>query len=188
MQLKDAIKQRKSVRRFLDKKPDWRKIIRVIDAVRFAPMAGNLFSLKIILVKDEEKIKKLAEASQQSFVSQAKYVVVFVSNDERVKRSYGERGEKYARQQAGAAIENFLLALHEQGLATCWVGAFADEQVRRVLAIPDEMTVEAIFPVGFETKIKTPQKPKKDLEDILYFDEFKNKYMKPKTRTSLVAS
>ena len=183
--LKDAIKKRKSVKRFMDKKPNWRKIIKAIDAMRYAPMAGNQFSLKVILVQEGKKIKELGRCCQQSFVGEVKHVVVVVSDDVKVKRSYDDRGEKYARQQAGAAIQNFLLALEDQGLATTWVGAFVDNQVKRVLAIPEDMTVEAILPVGIETKIETKKKVKKELEDVIYFDKFKNKYMRPKTRTSL---
>ena len=182
MQLANAIKTRKSVRRFLDKKPDWRKIIRAIDMARFAPAAGNQFASKFILIKDKNKINELAEAAQQGFIRQAHFVVAVVSDDSKLKRSYDKRGEKYTRQQAGAAIENFLLALNDLGLATCWVGAFVDSQVKRTLEIPDEMTVEAIFPIGKETKaILVPhrQKTKPDLENILYFDKWKNKYMKP---------
>ena len=153
MQLDEAVKTRKSVRRFSDKKPDWRKIIKAIDLARFAPMAGNLFSLKFILVQDKDKIEKLKEACQQDFVS-THYVVVVVSDDEKVKRSYGDLGEKFAREQAGAAIENFLLGLNEQGLATCWVGYFVESQVKKILSIPDNFTVEALFPIGYESKIK----------------------------------
>lgn len=187
MQLERAIKTRKSVKRFSSKKPDWRKIIRAIDAGRYAPMAGNLFSLKFILVKDSEKMRKLAEASQQDFVSQAFYAVVVVSDDKRVEQSYGERGEKYARQQAGAAIENLLLALNSLGLATCWVGAFVDEQVKETLSIPDNFTVEAILPIGFETKVKTSGKLKTELENVLFFDKFGNKYFELKKVATLDA-
>jgi nitroreductase len=189
MQVKEAIETRKSVKRFMDKKPDWRKIIKAIDAVRFAPAAGNQFALKFILVKDKDKINKLANASQQDFVKQAHFVVVVVSDNSILKRSYPEKGEKYTRQQAGAAIENFLLALNDQNLATCWVGAFVDEQVKRILEIPEteDLVVEAFFPIGKETKAMTEGKGKlkPDLENILYFDKWKNKYMEPKTRVEI---
>ncbi len=71
MQLKDAVENRKSVRKFHHKKPDWRKIIRAIDSARFAPSAGNNFVIRFILVSDEKKIEKLGEASQQPFVGKA---------------------------------------------------------------------------------------------------------------------
>ena len=184
MQLQDAIKKRKSVRRYFDKKPDWRKIIRAIDMARFAPSAGNQFVLKFILVSDEKKITKLAEATQQDFIGTAKYVVVAVSDDSKLVRSYGDRGIRYASQQAGAAIENFLLALTEQGLVTTWVGYFYDEQVKDILGIPENLSVEGIFPIGKETKIKTSERRKVELENILYFNKWKNKKMTPQTKVS----
>jgi nitroreductase len=188
MQLEKAIKTRKSVRKYLSKKPDWRKIIRALDFATYAPAAGNQFVIKIILVKQKEKIQELAKACQQDFVKDAHYVVVFISDVNKLKRSYDKRAEKYSRQQAGAAIENFLLALNEQGLVTCWIGYFVDNQVKRVLKIPDGFEVEALFPVGKETKSFTRQKAKPDLDNLIFFDEFGNRYMKPKTRLKISSS
>ena len=185
MQLVDAIKARKSVKRFSEKKPDWRTVIQCIDAGRYAPMAGNMFSLKFILVSDEKKIDELVDASQQKFVK-APYVLVIVSDDAKVVRSYDNRGKGYSRQQAGAAIENILLALTDKGLATCWVGYFEDSQVKRALKIPNDMNVEALLPIGFETKVSTGQpKSKPDLEDVLYFETWKNKYMTKDTKVQV---
>lgn len=177
MQLKDVIEQRKSVMRFDLKKPDWRKIIRAIDVARFAPCAGNQFVTKFILVSDEKKIAKLSAASQQDFVGTTKYIVVAVSDDSNLIRDYGKRGKRFCAQQAGAAIENFLLTLVEQKLATTWVGHFYEEQVRRALDIPEGLHIEALFPIGIETKIKTREKRKMKLDHILYFEKFGNDKM-----------
>lgn len=183
MELKTAIKKRRSVRKDLDKKPDWRKIIRAIDMARFAPTAGD--TLRFIFVSDEKKISKLAKAAEQDFVGDAKYVVVAVSDDSKLVRSYGERGLRFAPQQAGAAIQNFLLVLTEQKLATIWVGHFDIEQVKEVLGIPENLSVEAIFPIGKETKTRPPERRTIDLENILYFDKWKNKKMTPHTIVSM---
>ena len=186
MDLNKAIKNRHSVKKFKEKKPDWRDIIECIDAARYAPMAGSNYSLKFILVSDKSTIEKLADASSQPFVGKAHYVVVVCSNPSRTTNAYGERGKIYARQQAGAAIQNFLLRVEETGLATSWVGHFVDSQVKRILDIPDmnDFTVEALFPIGKETKAVTEsgERLKPDLENILYFDTWGNKYMEPKTR------
>ena len=106
MQLDKAIQDRLSVRKFLDKKPDWRIIIECINASRYAPMAGGNFSLKVIMIDDQEKIQQIAKAAQQDFISRAHYLVVFCSDKGRTTNAYGKRGEIYARQQAGAAIQN----------------------------------------------------------------------------------
>ncbi len=181
MNLDRAIKERHSVRKFNDKKPNWRQIIECIDSARYAPMAGNNYTPKFIIVSDEEKIKKISEASQQPFIAQVKYVVVVCSNTSRSANAYGKRGKIFCRQQAGAAIENFLLKIEEVGLSTCWIGYFIDEQIKRELNIPNDIDIEAIFPIGYEYK-KEKKRLKIDLDRILYFNSYKNKKMKkPKT-------
>ena len=184
MQLKDAIRSRRSMKRFHHGKPDWRKIIRAIDAARFAPSAGNKFVMRFILVSDNKKIVEIAAATQQSFVGTAKYVVVAVSDDSKLVQSYGNRGVRYAAQQAGAAIENFLLALTEEKLETSWVGHFYDEQVRRALDIPEGLSIEAVFPIGRATKIKGVVSKKTKLENVLYFDKWGEKKMVPHIKVS----
>jgi nitroreductase len=178
MELNKAIKQRKSIRSFRQtKKPDWRDIIECIDVMRYAPMAGSYFTLKIILIDDEETIQKLSEAAQQDWIVQTKYVVVVCSDPHRTEKDFEERGKIYVRQQAGAAIQNFLLKIEEKGLSTCWVGHFVDEIVKRILGIPNEIQVEALFPVGYESGKGKPSR-KIDLDNILYFYKYKNKKMR----------
>jgi len=182
MELDKAIKSRKSIRKFKIKKPNWRDIIECIDAMRYAPAAGNNCTLKIILVDDKNKISQIGDACQQNFVSQADYVVVVCSNKERLVNAYEKSGEKFNKQQTGAAIENFLLKIEEKKLATCWVGYFVENQIKQILKIPENTEVEAILPVGFEKEKSYTKRAKTDLDNILYFNEFKNKRMKPLRR------
>ncbi len=184
MELQKAIRARKSVRHFdKTKKPDWRTIIECIDSARHAPMAGNIFPLRFIIVDDTKIIQKLAEAAQQPFISEAKYVIVVVTDCKMVLNAYQERAEKFCRQEAGAAIENILLSIEEAGLETCWIGYFVDYLVKEALGIPDEIDVEAMLPIGYESKELGKGrrlKRKIDLNQILYFNKYKNKRMKKK--------
>jgi len=183
MELDKAIQSRKSVKKYSSKKPDWRDIIECIDACRFTPMAGNIYSLKFIIVSNKTKINKLAEASQQDFISNAQYVVVVCSETLKTLNSYEKRGEIYLRQQAGAAIQNFLLSVEQKGLSTCWVGHFIEYLIKETLKIPEGVNVEAIFPIGYELKMKgvqTRKKTKIDLDKVLYFEKYKEKQMKKK--------
>ena len=182
MKLKDAIENRVDVKRFDLKKPDWRKIIRAIDFARFGSSAGNNFSVRFILVTDEDVISKLADASQQSFIGKAKSVVVVASDPASLVRSYEERGVKYCRLQAGVAIQNFLLGLEEEKLVTSWVWYFEDEQVKRVLGIPESVNVEGIFPVGAQTKVSGKAKRNVKLENVLFFGKYGEKKMVPMTK------
>jgi len=178
MELDKAIHGRHSVRKFSNKKPNWRTIIECIDSARYAPMAGKNYTLKFIMVDEGEKIKKIAEACQQEHVGEVKFIVVACSNPSRLLNEYGKSGEIYARQQAGAAIENFLLKIEESGLATCWVGYFVEEQVKKILKIPKDWNVEALFPIGYEFQKARTRKAKIDLDRILYFNFYDNKNMR----------
>ena len=177
MELDKVVHSRKSVRKFKDKKPDWQDIIECINSVRYTPMAGKDFTLKFILVDDKEKIQKISTAAQQSFISQVYYIVIVCSTTSRITNSFGKRGEVYLRQQAGAEIQNFLLKIEEKGLSTCWIGHFIDEQIKRELKIPDNVNIEAIFPIGYEFKKEKP-KTKIELDRILFFKQYGNRRMK----------
>ncbi len=178
MDLDKAIKERRSVRKFKTRKPDYLKVLEAMEAANKAPLAGNIPTLKFILVSDQEKIQQLAEAATQDFVANVHYVVVFCSDSTNCTRTYEERGDLYSKQQAGAAIENFLLKITDLKLATCWVGAFSEQTVKRILQIPQNIRVEGIFPIGYEMG-SVKQRTKSSMDSITYFNFWGNKYMKP---------
>ena len=177
MDIDKAIQGRHSSRKFKEKKPDWRDILECIDAARFAPMAGGSYSLKFILVDDKEKIQQIADSCQQDFVGAVHYIVVACSVIGRTVNAYGKAGEIYARQQAGAAMENFLLSIEDHGLATCWVGYFVESMIKETLRIPSEIQVEAVFPIGFESEKRKAKKTKIEHNNILYFNSYGQKGM-----------
>ena len=82
-----VIKSRRSIKKYSKiRKPDWREIIEGIDLMRYAPMSGNNFSLKVILVHEKDKIQQIAEQCEQSFVGNAEYLVVVCSTrNERIR-------------------------------------------------------------------------------------------------------
>lgn len=183
MELDKAIEKRHCVRKFNPKKkPDWRNIIECIDAARYAPMAGGNYTLKFILIDEEEKIKKIAEAAQQDFIATAPFVVVVCSNPSRPVNLYGKKGECYAKHQAGAAMENFFLKIVEFGLSTCWVGHFVEEQIKKELNIPEDVNIDAVFPIGYEYEKPRTRKAKIDLDRILYFNKYGNVHMRKENK------
>ena len=180
MDVEKAIKTRHSARSFKEtKKADWRDVIKAIDAANYSPQAGNISTLRFILIMEPEKISKLTECCQQRFVRKSNYIVVVCSDMTQIKRAYKERADKYARQQAGAAIQNFLLEITNLNLGSCWVGEFDENGVKDALLIPEDIEIEALIPVGYEMgSIKERRNPK--LDDVIYFHKWKNKFMKPK--------
>jgi len=185
MDFDKAVRNRKSVRNFSNKKPNWRAIIECIDAARYAPIAGKNFTLKFIMLQDKEKIQKLANAAEQDFIAQAPYIIAVYSDSTRLKTLFGEeKGEIYSRQGAGAAIQNILLAIEDHKLAGCWVGHYDETEAKKILKIPDSMALEAVIPVGYESeRKKTKPKERINMDSILYFNEHKKKQMKAPPRS-----
>ncbi|MBT6690695.1 nitroreductase family protein [archaeon] len=184
MKFRDAIEKRCDVKRFDLKKPNWRKVVRAVDAARFSSSAGNHFAVRFILVTDESAIDKISKSCQQDFISGSKCVVVAVSDPSSLIRSYGDRATKYCELQAGAAIQNFLLGLENEGLVTSWVWYYVDEEVKRILDIPEGASVQGIFPIGGKTKVSGKAKRNAKLENVLFFGKYGERKMRPKTEVT----
>jgi nitroreductase len=173
MNLLDIIKNRRSVREFKDLEVPERAIDVLIEALRWAPSAGNLQSRKFYFVFNEAVRSKLAQAGLRhdfvSFIARAPLVVVACA-DQRINSRYGERGtDLYCIQDAAASVQNLLLAAHDLGLGTCWVGAFKEDQVKDILDMPDYLRPVVLVPVGYAAKTpKAPDRlPKTDCVKVL---------------------
>ncbi|OYT36555.1 hypothetical protein B6U91_00965 [Candidatus Pacearchaeota archaeon ex4484_71] len=178
MQLDKAIKSRRSIRKYKSLSPNWKDILEAIDSARYAPMAGNVFTLNFMLVDDKEKIEKIAVLSSQQFISEAKYLVLFLTDPSRTINAFGEvDGDKFCKQQAGAAIQNFLLKIEESELSTCWIGLFNERKIKQLLKIPEKYNIEALFPIGVAGEIPKDRNLR-ELDNFLHFNTFSNRRMK----------
>jgi len=172
MNLDTIAKKRKSVRSFKKKKVSWKLVLDAIDVSLQGPFAGNHNGLNFLIIENKEVIKEVASFCDQSWISEAPLLVLVCSNDTHLENLYGERGRVYSRQQAGAAIQTFLLKLTELGVGSCWVGAYSDELIKQRLKIPQHIQIEAIIPMGYSDD-KEGKKTKKSLESVLYWEKWK---------------
>jgi nitroreductase len=163
MSILDIIKNRRSVRDFTNEEIPGSAVEALVDALRWAPSAGNLQSRKFYFVFNEDVKKKLAQTGLKqdfvSFIARAPLVIVACADHQLASR-YGERGiHLYCIQDTAASVQNLLLAAHELGLGTCWVGAFKEEKVREILNLPENLIPVAIVPVGYPARIpKAPDR------------------------------
>ena len=141
----------------------------VLEAARLAPSAHNAQSWKFIVVKDRETKQKLADSGGQSFLSQAPIIIVGVALDpESVMRG----GTPAYGVDLAIAIDHMTLAAVEQGLGTCWIGSFEQEEVKNILNIPEKYKVVVLLPLGAPAD-EQRQKIRKDLSEIICYDSFK---------------
>ncbi len=148
-----VIKKRKSVRSFdSTREVSDNDIEKMIKAANCAPSAGGIYPTEFMVIKDKERKIELAKAALgQMFIAEAPVVMVVVADLEKSASRYGERGRNlYAIQDAAAATENLLLAAAALGLGTCWVGAFDEREVAKILNLRSRVRPLAIIPIGYE--------------------------------------
>jgi nitroreductase len=150
MNLLETIKNRRSIREFQKKEIPKEIIDQLIEALIWAPSAGNLQSRKFYFVFNQEIKKKLVEAAfGQSFIGQAPLVIVGCT-DEKIALRYEERGKNlYSVCDVATSIQNLMLLAAEKGLGTCWVGAFDEKEVSKILNLPENLRPIAIVPIGY---------------------------------------
>ncbi len=157
MTVLEAVKGRRSIRKFQDRPIPDEYIQKLIEALIWAPSAGNLQARKFYFVEDEGTKEALARAAlRQGFVARAPLVVVGCT-DSRIRNVYGDRGVYlYSIQDVACSIMNMMLVAHELGLGTVWVGAFYEDEVSEVLALPGHLRPVAIVPVGYPARVPSP--------------------------------
>jgi nitroreductase len=171
----ECIATRRSVRKFLDIPVEFEKVGNVLDAGRFAPSAGNLQDWKFILITDGKMRESISRACVEQFwVGSAPVLIVVCTEPEKTKRFYGRSGEKYSIQNGAAVVQNMLLAANAEGLGSCWVGAFEDEAIKRILGIPDNVLIQAIVPLGYADE-NVPMPLRFTLENTVYIDSWGNR-------------
>jgi len=169
----EVIKLRRSTRAFMDERVSEEDIVKLLEAARLAPSAGNIQPWVFVVVRDADIKRRISEAAlHQSFISKAPVVIVVCADLDRSKQRYRSRGvDLFCVQDTAAAIQNLLLAAVDLGLGACWVGAFHEDMVKVALKIPENLRPVAIVPVG--RPAEKPNLPfRRPLEEIVHYETF----------------
>jgi nitroreductase len=165
-----AISQRCSVRSYKATDVEEDKLKRILEAARLSPSASNRQEWKFIVVRDKETKKKLAKAAfGQSFIGEAPIVIVACGMEPTTIMACGQPAYTV---DVSIACAFMLLQAYELGLGTCWIGAFEEGDVRKILNIPKEVRVVAMTPLGYPNQPPS-QKSRKDLDQIVCFEKYK---------------
>lgn len=168
MELRDAIKRRRSIRRFLNQPVEEDKLMKVIEAGMWAPSACNMQSWKFIAIDKEEIKHKLTDLGAAAFVRYAPLVIIVLYDNRTANVEYHDH-----IQSAAAAIENMLLTATSLGLGTCWVAQLpAKERVRQLLKIPHLYDPVACIVMGYPAVEPKPVARKEFPETAVSYNEF----------------
>lgn len=162
-----TVESRRSIRKY---KPD--KILesdlkKILECARLAPSAKNLQPYKFIIVDDKGTISRLVVACKnQTFIGQAPLVIVACANPSEAYNTLGGCWNS-AYLDTAIAMEHMVLAATGLGLGTCWIGAFSEDDVKKVLDVPDDWKVVALATLGVSDE-KPAARPKKPAGELFF--------------------
>jgi len=169
MDVAKAIRDRRSVRSYENKDIPQEVLIKALEAARIAPSANNRQPWKFVVVREAAKRKALAKAAkEQQFVAEAPVVIAAVALEPERTMTCGV--PTYAVDLA-IAVDHMTLAAVQQGLGSCWIGAFYQEDVKKLLEIPDECKVAALLTLGYP-RDQARFKNRKSLDEIVCYEKW----------------
>jgi nitroreductase len=167
MEVIEAIKSRRSIRKFKEEKIDKNTLEKIIEAARLSPSAMNNQPWHFIIVSDKKRLNAINEACNQNW--NAPHIIIPVINPE--KSWVRSDGENYWQIDMAISTQSMVLTAWEEGLGTCWVGAFDEERIKKSLGIPEKMRVMVILPIGYPDQERGIVENRKQHE-ILHYDNW----------------
>lgn len=166
MELLDAITNRRSIRKYLDRPIEPEKLEKVANAFRMAPSAKNLQNWKLLIIRDsdlKEQIR-LSSPSKAMMLTQAPAVLAAVGYSQDVMTN----GHRVDSIDLSIAMSYALLEAYEQGLGCCWMANYEEDNLRKVLGLPEGTSIVAISPIGYPAE-ESAKKIRKSLEEVIEY-------------------
>lgn len=162
----EAIKVRRSIRKYKPGAIPKEKMKMILDAARQAPSAGNRQPWRFIVVTEWERKRELAKAANnQMFIADAGAIIVAIG--------IREISVRWFDKDPMIATEHMVLAATALGYGTCWIGAFNEDEVKQLLKIPQEMNVIIILPIGIPDETPGPRS-RNEIPEISFEEEYDN--------------
>ena len=174
MEVFEAIQKRQSVRSYLSDKVPIEKLMKILEAARLAPSAGNIQPWHFIIVTEQQMRDKLSKGRYANFLVESPIVIV----------GCGDRqaSPNWHLVDTTIAMQNMVLTATSEGLGTCWIGSFNEDQVKKLLDIPERFKVIALLAVGYRretmdlsSRVLHFFRRKKKLEKIASLEKFGNR-------------
>jgi len=188
MEVLEAIKTRRSIRRYKTTPVDDKTIELVLEAARWAPSWANTQCWRFMVVQDSSLKAELANAlikveqgdalvNNPSIETIKSAPVVIVACAELGKSGYElgkpatDKGEFWYMFDVALAMQNLTLAAHSLGLGTVHIGAFDAKRVASILEIPQGFCVVSMTPLGYPDQ-EPKARPRKELPEIVFYDKY----------------
>jgi len=171
MNVQQAIKGRRSIRRFEDKEIPEELLVQLVEAGIWAPSGGNAQTWIYIIVKDRRGIEKI-KAISPGILGMPAALIAVCQDKERAYNRGGELGrDTISVMDAAITSQNIMLQAFAEGLGSCPVLSFHKKGVQKLLNLPDHIVPELIVILGYPAE--TPKPPERKFEEVYFFEEYK---------------
>jgi len=179
LEVLDAIKSRRSIRRYKTTPVDDKTVELVLEAARWAPSWANTQCWRFVVVRDtsiKDELGTVLSPGNPATEAVRNAPVVIVACAELGKAGC-YRGEPTTDKgdwfmfDVALAMQNLVLAAHSLGLGTVFVGAFDAKKAATILGVPEGFCVVAITPLGYPDH-QPGAVPRKELSDIIFYDKY----------------
>jgi len=173
MEFYDVVRTRRSIRSYRPDPVPEEALSRILETARVAPSGSNRQPWKFIVVRDEKLRSRLATAcGNQGFIAEAPVAIVACGYDIDYNRG-GYMGGMSMLVDVSIAFTHMILAARAEGLGTCWIGAFDNDEAKEILDIPEDVNVVAVTPLGYPKGDGFAETgPRKPLTEIRSLDRF----------------
>jgi nitroreductase len=164
MEVKEAIRNRRSIRKYEQKSIPSDVLDDLLESMRSAPSSNNTQRWSVVVVTEEALRKKLVSASgNQRFVGECSAYIVGVA----------EPGAYYSTVDMTIALDHLTLRAVELGLGTCWIGDFEPDEIKKILGIPKEREVPICMTLGYPSQVPSARK-RKPPEELFHRNRWGN--------------
>ena len=166
MTVMEAILSRRSIRKYDSRPIEQEKLDKVTEAFRQSPSAGNGQNWKLYVVKTQELREKIRKVCMRepSFVTEAPVMLIFCGTNQTVMTN----SQRLDSVDVSIGTTMAILAAWEQGLGTCWMASYKQDDMQSALGLPDGTSIVAITPLGYPAE-SPDAKPRKDAQEVIVY-------------------
>ena len=174
----NLVRQRRSIRRYLEMPVEREKIMTCLEAARLAPSADNVQPWRFLVIDDPELKDRLSKQafsgiySISRFASQAPVLILIMSRLDIIANRIGKliQDVHFHLLDIGIAGEHIVLQAEDLGLGSCWIGWFNIRKTRKTLRIPRKYKIISMLALGYYEKRPKKERKSKSLDDIVWFN------------------
>lgn len=163
----ENIKNRRSIRRYIEKEIPRDILEDIIDCARLAPTGNNKQPWTFLVITDKNLRNKISYyAKYGKFIKEAGACIAVFCD---------ESNTTTPLEDASAATENIMIAAESYGLGTCWVSSYKREhssKIKSLLNCPENLELMTLLALGYYNEDYVKNIDKKELEEVMKWDKF----------------